>query len=224
MSTFKELVYMVLDELKLHSDDATYTEDHVIFLLNKYRAFLLKQKYSDIKKQIPESNYQTVSLDLIEVPTMAGEYCIDGQYLKSKDAIPNIMTIGNTSIYPTDYYQGNIAFISRDRMRYVGYNKYLQNIIYASIGPDNHLYLKSNNPQYLYLNKVNITGIFEDPQSIHSIQKDNEEDILDSIFPIEESLIPPIIELVVKELLGALYRPKDTNNNAKDDLSEVNTK
>ena len=58
---------MIADELELFSDDATYTEDHIIYLLGKYRAFLLKQRYADIKKQIPESNYQTICLDLIEV-------------------------------------------------------------------------------------------------------------------------------------------------------------
>ena len=45
MSTYKELTYMVLDELKLSSDDAQFTEDHVMFLLNKYWAFILKQRY-----------------------------------------------------------------------------------------------------------------------------------------------------------------------------------
>ena len=56
MSTYRELVYLVLDELKGTSDDFTYTEEHIMFLLSNYRAFLLKQKYNDIKKQIPESN------------------------------------------------------------------------------------------------------------------------------------------------------------------------
>ena len=53
MNTYKELVYMCLDELKGSSDDFTYTEDHIVFLLTKYRVFLLKQRYSDIKKPIP---------------------------------------------------------------------------------------------------------------------------------------------------------------------------
>ena len=66
MSTYKHLVYLVLDELKLMSDDSFFTEDHVIFLLNKYRAFLLKQRYSDIRKEIPTSNYQTLCLELEE--------------------------------------------------------------------------------------------------------------------------------------------------------------
>ena len=48
MQTFRELVYMVMDELKLYSDDSNFTEDHIIMLLVKYRAFLLKQQYQKV--------------------------------------------------------------------------------------------------------------------------------------------------------------------------------
>ena len=229
MSTYKELVYICLDELKLHSDDAVFTEDHVIFLLNKYRVFLLKQRYSDIKKQIPESNYQTICLDLIEVPAISGEPCEGGSYLRSKEKVPFLMKIGNPKVYPVDYYQGEITYVSRERMRYVGYNKYLKNIIYASLGPDNYLYFKSFNPQYLYLEKARMIGIFEDPQAASELQCSDENgnivcDVLDRTFPIEDALIPPMVELVVKELLGAEYRPADETNDAKDNLSDVTSK
>ena len=220
---------MVLDELKLYSDDALYTEEHVMFLFGKYRTFLLKQRYSDVKKQIPESNYQTICLDLIEVPAISGEPCEGGSYLRSKEKIPFLMKIGNPMVYSVDYYQGEITYVSRERMRYVGYNKYLKNIIYASIGPDNYLYFKSFNPQYLYLEKARMTGIFEDPQAASELQCPDENgdtvcDVSDKTFPIEDALIPPMIELVVKELLGAEYRPEDESNDAKDELSEVATK
>lgn len=229
MSTYKELVYMVLDELKLYSDDAVYTEDHVILLLNKYRTFLIKQRYLDIKKQIPESNYQTICLDLIEVPAISGEPCEGGSYLRSKKKIPFLMKIGIPRVYPIDYYQGEITYVSRDRMRYVGYNKYLQNIIYCSLGPDNYLYFKSFNPQYLYLEKVRMTGIFEDPQAASELQCPDENgdtvcDILDREFPIESALIPPLIQFVVEELTKAEYKPEDRENNSDDDLSNVITK
>ena len=227
--TYKELVYMCLDELKLYSDDASYTEEHVIFLLGKYRTFLLKQKYSDIKKQIPESNYQTICLDLVEVPAISGEPCEGGSYLRSKEQIPFLMKIGNPKVYPIDYYQGEIAYISRERMRYVGYNKYLKNIIYASIGPDNYLYFKSFNPQYLYLEKARMTGIFEDTLAASELQCPDESgntvcDVLDREFPIENALIPPLIQLVVEELTKAEYKPEDKENNSDDDLSEVVSK
>ena len=229
MSTYKELVYMCLDELKLYSDDALYTEEHIMFLLGKYRTFLIKQRYSDVKKQIPESNYQTICLDLIEVPAISGEPCEGGSYLRSKEKIPFLMKIGNPRVYPIDYYQGEITYVSRDRMRYVGHNKYLQNIIYASLGPDNYLYFKSINPQFLYLEKVRMTGIFEDPKAASELQCPDESgdtvcDVLDREFPIEAALVPPLIELVVKELLGVEYRPDDKTNDAKDELSEVASK
>ena len=224
MSTYKELTYMVLDELKLYSDDASYTEEHVMFLLDKYRAFLLKQKYSDVKKQIPESNYQTICLDLIEVPAISGEPCEGGSYLRSKEKIPFLMKIGNPKVYPIDYYQGEITYVSRERMRYVGYNKYLKNIIYASIGPDNYLYFKSFNPQYLYLEKARMTGIFEDPQAASELQCPDESgntvcDVLDRKFPIEDSLVPQLVQLVVQELYNHSRSEEDDENNAKDDLS-----
>ena len=229
MSTYKELVYMCLDELKLYSDDALYTEEHIMFLLGKYRTFLIKQRYSDVKKQIPESNYQTICLDLIEVPAISGEPCEGGSYLRSKEKIPFLMKIGNPRVYPIDYYQGEITYVSRDRMRYVGYNKYLQNIIYASLGPDNYLYFKSFNPQFLYLEKVRMTGIFEDTLAASELQCPDENgnivcDVLDREFPIENALIPSLIQLVVEELTKAEYKPEDKENNSDDDLSEVASK
>ena len=40
----KEMVYIVMDLLKNVSDDAYFTEDHVLFLLNHHRALILKKE------------------------------------------------------------------------------------------------------------------------------------------------------------------------------------
>lgn len=40
--TWRELIYMINDELKLDSDDSSFNEEHIAFLAGKYRAFLLK--------------------------------------------------------------------------------------------------------------------------------------------------------------------------------------
>ncbi len=224
MSTYRELVYLVLDELKLTSDDALFNEEHVMFLLGKYRGLLLKQQYKDIKKEIPESNYQTLCLDLIQVPAITGEPCEGGTYLRSKEKIPFLMPVATPRVYPEDYYQGDITYVSRERMKYVGYNRWLPNIIYASIGPDNYLYFKSFNPQYLYLEKARLTGIFEEPEKAAELECNRDEstcDPMDMKFPLEEALIPQVVELVVRELSRPEYLPEDKQNNADDGLSEV---
>lgn len=226
MSTYRELIYLVLDELKLTSDDAMFNEEHVMFLLSKYRGLILKQQYKDVKKEIPESNYQTVCLDLIQVPAITGEPCEGGTYLRSKEKVPFLMSITTPKVYPEDYYQGDITYVSMERMRYVGYNRWLPNIIYASIGPDNYLYFKSFNPQYLYLEKARLTGVFEDPEKAAELECEKNEgecDVMDTKFPLEEALIPQVIELVVKELSRPEYLPEDVKNNASDDLSGIAT-
>ena len=226
--TYREATFMVLDELKGMSDDFSFTQDHIIFLLDKFRAFLLKQRYfNNLRKAISESNYQTICLDLIEVPAISGEPCEGGTYLRSKDKIPVTLLIGNPRVYPMDYYQGDIAFVSRDRMRYVGYNKWMQNIIYCSLGPDQYLYFKSNNPQFLYLEKVKFTAIFENAKEASELTCEGEEvecNILDRTFPIEEALVIPLIQMIVQELRGPEYAPSDEKNDANDTLDETNIK
>ncbi len=221
MSKYAELVYMVNDEIKGMSDDFTYTEDHIVFLLNKYRAFLLKQKYSDVKKNIPDNNYQTLDVELMEVPAISGEPCEGGVFLKSKKKIPFIMNIHIPKVYNNSCFE--ITYVSRDRFRYVGYNKYLKNIIYCTIGPDNYMYFKFSNNEFQETQNVNITTVFQDAKEAIEFNT-SVCDILDYEFPIEDNLISPLIELVVKELLGAEYRPTDKVNNAKDDLEEVSVK
>lgn len=224
--TYREITYMCLDQLKVASDDSYFTVEHVMFLLSKVRGLILKQRYSDVRKEIPQSNYQTICLDLVQVPAIAGEPCEGGTYLRSKEKVPSTMSIGANTIYPVDFYQGtHIAYVSRERMRYVGHNRWLKNIIYVSKGPDDYLYFKSENPQFLYLEKVNMTGIFEDPEKAAELEcdssDDNSCDVLDRNFPLEESLVSTVMEVVVKYLSGAVYRPKDESNDANDEMSDL---
>ena len=225
--TYSELVYMILDELKLLSDDSYFNEDHIIFLADKYRVFLLKQRYSDIKKQIPDSNLQTICLDLEGVNTINYNGCESLEYLKSTQKIPNMMKIYSPKISTSDYFKGvMISFVNKDRLKFVGNNRFSQNFIFASLGDDGFLYLKSNNPQMFYLENIKLTGIFEDASLASKLgcnKENNSCSIMEQEFPIEAALVNPLIELVVKELLPAIYRPTDSTNDSKDNLSTLGT-
>lgn len=225
--TYGEAVYMILDQLKLTSDDANFNENHVVFLLNKYRALAIKEEYERTKKELDESNKQLLCLDLIEVPAISGEVCEEGTYLRSVNKLPKILNLHHNDIQVTimDYFNSNISYVSVDRFRWVGHNKWLKNIIYATIAPDNYVYLKSDNPQFLYLEKIKLSAIFEDPEKVQDLLCDKENfdticDILERDFPVEMALVPSILERVRRELYQSLYNKEDENNNAKDDLAE----
>lgn len=221
---------MVLDMLKKTSDDSLFNEEHIIFLAGRYRSFLLKQRYSsDMKKQIPESNYQTLCLNLEPIEAIEGLPC-EGYYLRTTQKIPDMLTCGNTRLYTSgSYYIGDITFVSKDRMKFVGYNQWLKNTIYACLDPSGSVYLTSSNPQFLYLNSLSVHGIFENPEEASEFECKNKDsegniiecDILDRDFPMEDALIAPLIELVVKELAPADSIPEDKTNDANDGLSKT---
>ena len=227
-----ELVYSCLDLSKAAtSDDSWITEEHVIFLLKKYRSFLIKKEQDKEKSSqdiASEFEYQQICLDLEKVPAIDGDPCTGGYYLRTTQKIPKILESTLPRVYPLDFYQGiYISYVSRDRMRYVGTNPYLQNIIYTSLGPDMHLYLNSSNPQFLYMKKLRISAIFEDMDEAAELLCDDSGedvscDVLDMEFPIRDYLVPPLIELVVKELSGSKYLPRDSRNDADDGLSKIN--
>ena len=227
----KELVYMALDLAKAQtSDDSYFNEEHVIFLLKKYRSFLIKKEQEKQRATTDiasEFEYQQICLDLEKTAAIDGSPCTGGYYLRTVQKIPKVLENNQPVIFPIDYYQGiHISYIPRDRMRYIGTNKFLRNIIYVSLGPDLHLYLKSSNPQFLHLQKIRMSAIFEDFDETADYLCDGDNnstscDVLDMEFPIREYLVPSLLELVVKELVGAKYHPADNLNNANDDLSDI---
>lgn len=226
MVTTRQLVYYILDLLKLNSDDATFTEEHIMFTLSKYRALILEQQSTkNISKVLNTSNYQTICLDLEQQDSFEEDICGSNTYLRSIQEVPNMLNIGSPQVYPLDYYKGDMmTFINRNRMRFVGHNKWLKNIIYCSIGADNHLWITCSNPDFLELQRAKMFGIFSDFESASNLTCDYNGvhcDLLDVEFPLEGSLIPSVIDMVMKELSGPSWRPKDDNNNAEDDLAKL---
>lgn len=255
--TYREAVYLVMDLLHLMSDDAGYTEQHIIFLLNKYRIFLLKNnldKDAATAAGITDSAYQSVNLELERISSINGISCTgseittDSYYIwRSTDKVPTLSSVGSVKVYITnsshkdsdlpdiesikdDFFETSNSngsgfrwplealFTSMDRLRYIGQNRWTKRFLYCSIGPDGYLYAKST---YEYEDPIYVTirGIFEDPEEVFG--DDDDEDILDKDFPIDESLLPLLIDYIVKLIASAEYRPDDPYNNAADDLARM---
>lgn len=220
MTTYKELVYMVLDELKAKSDDFYYTEDHIIFLLEKYRAFLLKQKYRTPKSVVLNSNYS-----YIEIPATL---TLTSPILETSfvcEAIP--ITQPKLTVIPNrDDIKKEVIFnyCTEDRRLFLRQSNYLKNMNYFYF-LNNKLVLDSGNKFFKDNNYLNLTAllkiILESPSKVYQSLNPN-ADILDMTFPLEESLISPLLEMVVKDLTSAMFKPEDDVNNGKDETGDLN--
>ena len=134
----KEIIFICLDLAKAAtSDDSFLNEEHTLFLLKKFRSFLIKKEQEKEKNDTDvasEFEYQQICLDVEKVPAIDGEPCTGGYYLRTEQEIPKILEGSQPRVYPVDFYQGvNIAYVSRDRMRYVGTNKFLQNFLFYQL-------------------------------------------------------------------------------------------
>lgn len=218
--TYRELVYMALDALKIHSDDSKFTEDHVIFLLNKYRAYALQQKYSKTLEGVNNSNYQVINIDINKdvIDTPPKDY--GGAFKKSRHKIPGIIKITLPEVYDEREWKQEYVFTSSDRLTYVGHNRFLKNIKYCAIDKDGHLELKSSKEYIQTILSVSMSAIFEDPNEAYDFNGDT-ADILDRVFPLEAALVPAVLELVLKDLTNGIYKPSDTSNDAQDALSDL---
>lgn len=222
--TYNEIVFICKDLLKIISDDATFEDEHIIFLASKFRNLLIKKYYDTPKKTIPDSMYQTICLDLTYSDHV--DICGINDYLVSVQEVPFIIPIGNTKVFTLDYFLNNIEFVSHRRFSYIGNSKYINNIIFATIAPNNNLlYLKSGNKNFLSLEKIKVTAIFEDINKVNDLLCACglccRADIMEQQFPIEDALVPELIELIIKDLAMGIYHPADPKNNANDDLSNI---
>lgn len=126
-----------------------------------------------------------------------------------------------------DFYGNiNMVYVSRDKMKYIGTNKFLRNIIYASVGQDKHLYINGNGSQFLHLKRLRMSAIFEDfdEAALLLCNADGDDtscDPLDADFPIRDYLVPTLIEMIVKEITGSAYKPVDKSNDADDNLADI---
>lgn len=217
MTTYKELIYIILDLVKGSSDDFSLNENHIAFLLNKYKGSLIAQKYKD-SNQIDKSNFETICLPL-EIESNCEEII-----LKASMKLPSY--IGNLTIY-TEIFD-KISEVKNERFKYAGNGKFGARMIYSTIVPSNILYLKSRNRQLAYLKTVRISGVFLENTAKYSCEtRESEElacaDEFDRPFIIEEGLVPLLIQSVLNDILQASYRMGDSLNNGRDDLSDLYT-
>lgn len=245
MRTYRELVFTVLDETRTLSDDTTLENEHIISILQKHRALLIKQRYLDKKKEIPTSFYQRLNIYF-------DEQYYRGDIYKSSKVIPNIVDNGISHSYSYLSKDGiksmNVNFINPQRFKFVGHNKWLRNELYATIDNDRYMYIRSplsdmsnmvsvgivDSNSNLYLAEDDTEtyalifdglsdsflvydAIFDNPIDVDRFNDENTLDVLDLEFPCDEALIQAIVELSINEIAKINGLPRDVSNNANDD-------
>ena len=237
-------MFSVLDSVKIFSDDSVWETDHIVSILTKYRSLLFNQKYKGKKVEIPFAYYQRLNV-YFDTSYNGG---LTYKSIKQLPNILDTTNLWQyTFVHNDGMRTENLNFINPQKFKVVGYNKWLKGQVYITIDLDNYMYAKI--PAISSGNSINLiseyeTGtlisedglnqlvvenlvdsyvyydtILDNPIDGYRFNDNDELDVLDFIFPCEESLIQPIIDLCVKEIAAINGITRDVTNNATEDIS-----
>ena len=222
--TWREIIYIIEDITKQISDDSNFNEEHIAFLCSKYRNTILNQQYLTGKKTINDNDYQLICVTL--EPKVV-DICPNQKVLVSKEEVPFTMPLGIKQVYPVGNYndRNKFSFIPINRLPYAG-NRFVKSNIYVSVGPDNHLYVKGENENYLFLEKVQFKALFEDIQSASILEYKcktgcNECSYLDARFPLEDAFVGVLMQYVINDITRGIYNLRDNTNDAADSSDQL---
>ena len=219
MSTLREIVYSVKEQLLQYSDDSNISNEHIAFLVKNDRSLLISQRFSNRSYIIPQKLRQHFYKELELADSNEFFSGID-TILRTKDPIQyplepfNFKT--NIKINSGSYTDINFTLISPDRFPYVGNFKWTQGQIYVTIGSDFRLYFTSGNPSVKLLENVKVSMVMEDPELAYpeTIYYNPAIDFWDTQYPMEELMVTQVTDMIVKKLTSSLLKQEDKTNDA----------
>jgi len=201
-----------------NSDDFKASSEQILFWIEEARSILISQSLAK-KDDLNDSWLQELTcVDLVQVDI--SECCeIDaGCYLlRTKNPIPATIDTykDNWIVSVTTPFGDMIPKSNRFRNRYQMYNKY------TSLKPswylkNDFIYISNND----FLEKVNITGLFEAPSELSGYSTCSGEPCwsTNSNYPVSMTLASQITDYVLKSKINQLLSyPTDSTNNGVGD-------
>lgn len=225
--TLPHLVYNLRNLIRDNrSDDIKVTDRQLEFIINYYRARLIKQEVN--KNRSISSN---VIQDLGEVPltridsTEIDSIPLGKLILRTTTPIPKLIELDQKDaiIYVGGLDKmSSIDFTSKVASRYNKFSKYANNLP-TSYYRNGYIYIE-NFPKNLKF--INIEGIFADPREVSKYKNSTNPayDILSDPYPISEYMVSTLTDMIVsKELSFFLQMVPDDVNDASDELKNNDT-
>lgn len=229
MPSYGELIYDCMElarGLQL-SDDTEISEDQVKFHLNNQRALWLRNEYNKPGRSIDTQITQDLGcLSIVEVD--AAECCdvtLGCNVLRTEKQMPKFLELHSgpavTRVGPVHKLKTPFTYTNYNKAIYTASGKYFKGVTAFLL--NKYMYLMISDPSLLTLEYINVRGVFEDPSALEDFACDNSGDkcfSLDDEYPINTWMIPYIKEQVLKQLGIAIQIPKDSANDAQEQLGK----
>jgi hypothetical protein len=217
-----------LSDIGTISDETSYSNRELYFLLLRFRAAIIAQKLRDRASTVSRFNSQTISCISVEDCIESECPCAaeDGKsFKKTKYKIPK--SIGNFTSVTSPFNHITYSYVEWSAIQDLRNSRFEaeRNIpIYTIKTTKDGAYL------YLYNDKhgelITVTGIFENPLEVQNFPDcegniDNCFSPLDQEFIIDPELLPVIYDMLLNSKYKFRPRITDNYNNDVDDQGDI---
>ena len=219
-----------LDEaLNTNSSDSVFDDLYYTDLINEQRSLFLRNEYN--KSRTIDPNIQQ-TIGCLEMELVEPHLCcdlsipIDCKVLRSKEPIPNTIEFyyrkGITSVGPVDITKKRFTMIDYNRVPYAGNGRTTKKSIYTFLY-DRYIYVFSKDPSIKLIKYINVRGLFEDPSELGKFTDCSGEVCWSpyNIYPINQWMWAYIKPQIVQQLAQKQGIPLDSENDAKDNKTEL---
>jgi|TARA_B110000881_G_scaffold219338_1_gene240939 hypothetical protein len=235
MATKRELIFTVMEGLKIQSDDTDVSQELISSLIDAARATTLKQMYGNKDWNLPIELRQEVCIELAPADSVDGATCL-GKILRSTERLPKGISIkgGDGALLRVKRYDRQatqINIVPVERLPMIGHNTFTANMVYAAVDVDRYLYLVSANKKHMFMEAVRVDGVYESPELAAELKcKDGiftsasakvpDCEPWDEEYPLELALQDIVLGVVMKGLATRLQLPEDNINDSEDKRQE----
>lgn len=222
MSTLREIIYDIKERLNIFSDDNTFSDEHIAFMIKQKRAKLLKYYISNLRKEVSFDAKQEICLNLELVDCKQ-----DINILESKENLPGIIETTGRNLIQSVNLPGIMSkwinIIGYERLPYLTGGRFNGKQIYITVSPDRKIMLYSLSGTHELIDNIKLSILAEDPEEADKLSCDGSEecDFYDKKFPNEASLNDQIKNEIVQELTIKYRLPVDLMNDAMDNTANA---
>lgn len=230
--SLNEIVYDIIESYRATYKITDSLDERLIATwIQHYRVELIKQRLEEPMRSIDEHWVQDLgSIEMQPIDSsIVTNYPSNKYILRSVIEIPPTIQakvgIGTfTRISPADKLESNFNMVSYERALYCGNGKFNSNDIFAFLD-GKHLCLISKTNLHKYIKYIHVKGIFQNPIEAYEFANPTIPYTWDMEYPISESLISTIKNLIKdKELRFKLVPMEDNITDGADSLVNMNLK
>lgn len=229
MATFNELIYDTMELIRGNkiSDDTDLSESHIMYHWNNQRALWLRNEFNKPGRMIDPFLEQ--DLGCLTLTTADAADCCEITHgctiLRTARKVPKTIELHSgpaiTRVGLINKLTVPFSFTNYQKAIYTMNGKYTGKKGVFVFLLNGYMYLVTKDPTIQLLDYINIRGVFENPMDLASFTCNGSSCFsYDDPYPINNWMIPYIKEEVLKQFGISLQIPKDSTNDAKEDITK----